>query len=46
MNKIISKEIFIKNKIKTPKFFTLKKKNLILKIRKNIINKKIKFPLL
>ena len=26
MNKIISKEIFIKNKIKTPKFFSLKKK--------------------
>ena len=26
MNKIISKEIFIKNKIKTPKFFPLKKK--------------------
>ena len=24
MNKIISKEIFVKNKIKTPKFFSLK----------------------
>ena len=29
MNKIISKEIFKKNKIKTPKFFTIKKKKLI-----------------
>ena len=28
MNKIISKEIFIKNNIKTPKFLTIKKKNL------------------
>ena len=26
MNKLISKEIFIKNKIKTPKFFSIKKK--------------------
>ena len=29
MNKIISKEIFLKNKIKTPKFFTVKKIRLI-----------------
>jgi D-alanine--D-alanine ligase len=34
MNKIVSKEIFIKNNIKTPKFFTIKKKNLKLKILK------------
>ena len=26
MNKIISKEIFIKNKIKTPKFFSIQKR--------------------
>ena len=31
MNKIISKEIFIKNKIRTPKFFSFKKRNSILK---------------
>ena len=45
MNKIISKRLFIKNKIKTPKFFSINKsdyeKNLIL----NIINSsKINFP--
>ena len=28
MNKIISKEIFIKNKIRTPKFLYIKKKDL------------------
>ena len=46
MNKIISKEIFIKNKIKTPKYFSLKKDNYkksnLLKIIKN---KKISFPI-
>ena len=46
MNKIISKRIFIKNKIKTPKFFSLKKaefdKN---KIKKIIKSKKIKYPI-
>ena len=43
MNKIISKEIFVKNKIKTPKFFTIHKKEFnIQKLKKNIINKKIK----
>jgi len=45
MNKKISKEIFIKNKIKTPKFFSITKsdykKNLILK---TIRKKKINFP--
>ena len=44
MNKVISKEIFIKSKIKTPKFFSIKKnnykKNSTLKILKN----KIKLP--
>ena len=46
MNKIISKNIFIKNKIKTPKFFSLKstdyKKNMIHKIIKS---KGINFPI-
>ena len=46
MNKIISKDIFIKNKIKTPKFFSLKrseyKKNMIHKI---IRRKGINFPI-
>ena len=43
MDKEISKKLFIKNKIKTPKFFTysydIKKSNLIKKINKNL-----KFP--
>ena len=45
MNKILSKKIFIKNKIKTPKFFSIK--NIHFKendIRKIINIKKIKFP--
>ena len=45
MNKIISKEIFVKNNIKTPKFFTIQQVEFsIQKINKNIMNKKIKFP--
>ena len=46
MNKIISKKIFIKNRIRTPKFFSIQKfeysKNLIQKI---ITRKKINFPI-
>jgi D-alanine-D-alanine ligase len=46
MNKIISKEIFIKNNIKTPKFFALKKNEFkIEKFKKKIIQKKINFPI-
>ena len=46
MNKIISKEIFLKNTIKTPKFFTIKKKEInIKKLKKKITYKKIKFPI-
>ena len=46
MNKIISKEIFLKYKIKTPKFFTILKKNFnIKKLKKYTISKKIKFPI-
>ena len=45
MNKIISKEIFIKNKIKTPKFFSIQKSEFNYKKLKNSLNnKKIKFP--
>jgi len=45
MNKKISKEIFIKNKIKTPKFFEIKKKKFnINDLKKNLIAKKITFP--
>ena len=45
MNKIISKEIFLKNKIQTPKFFTIQffEFNIQL-IKKKIINNKISFP--
>ena len=46
MNKIISKEIFVKNKIKTPKFFTIQKIEFsIQKLKINFVNKKIKFPI-
>ena len=46
MNKIISKEIFIKNKIETPNFFIIQKEELdIKKIKNNILKKKIAFPI-
>tara|TARA_X000000950_G_scaffold284537_1_gene387893 strand:- start:1628 stop:2566 length:939 start_codon:yes stop_codon:yes gene_type:complete len=46
MNKLISKEIFIKNNIKTPKFFTIKKKEYNTNTIQKIINsKKINFPI-
>ena len=46
MNKIISKEIFLKNKIKTPKFFSILKTEFNNnRLKKNIINKKIEFPI-
>ena len=46
MNKIISKKIFLKNKIKTPKFFSMNKSEFEKKkIHKIIRNKKIKFPI-
>jgi D-alanine-D-alanine ligase len=46
MNKIIAKEIFVKKKITTPKFFTLNKKKFnAQKLKKNIIKKKIMFPI-
>ena len=46
MNKIISKKIFLKEKIKTPKYFSLKKKEYQKnKIFKMIKTKKINFPI-
>ena len=46
MNKIISKEIFKKNKIKTPKYFIFdKEKYSNMELSKCIRNKKIKFPI-
>ena len=45
MNKLISKEIFIENNIKTPKFFVIKKTEYKTKTIQKIINsKKINFP--
>ena len=45
MNKLISKEIFIKNNIKTPKFFSIKKNEYeIKKIQKIVKSKKINYP--
>ena len=46
MNKIISKKIFIKNKIKTPKFFSLIKSEFKKRLVKKILKKKkISFPI-
>ncbi len=46
MNKIISKRLFVQNKIRTPKFITIDKSNLkINMINKMLKNKKIKFPI-
>jgi D-alanine-D-alanine ligase len=46
MNKIISKEIFKKNKIKSPEYFVLKKKDYSkIKLRLSIKKKKLKFPI-
>jgi D-alanine-D-alanine ligase len=46
MNKIISKEIFLKNKIKTPSFFSIYDIGFnIQKLKKHINSQKIKFPI-
>ena len=46
MNKIISKKIFIKSKIKTPKFFSMKKLEFNkVSLKKIIKKKKINFPI-
>jgi len=45
MNKIISKEIFIKNKIRTPNFLSISKKKFNTKeLKKLLTKKKISFP--
>ena len=45
MNKAISKKIFIKNKILTPKYFILKKEELNKNVfKKSLIKARIKFP--
>jgi D-alanine-D-alanine ligase len=46
MNKVISKELFKKNRIYSPKYFVLKKLDFNLKILKNIIkSNRINFPI-
>ena len=45
MNKVISKEIFIKNKILTPKYFTIIKLTRNYTIKKLLKKNKIKFPI-
>ncbi len=46
MNKIISKKIFTKNKILTPKYFTIKKDEFRIKfLKKNFVKKKFHFPI-
>ena len=46
MNKVVSKKIFIKNKISTPRFIFLKKNTYnFFKLKKNLNKKKFKFPL-
>ena len=46
MNKLISKKIFLKNKIKTPKYLSIKKDYKITKITKELKMKKIKYPVI
>ncbi len=46
MNKLISKEIFLKNNIKTPKFFSIKKNFKMSMIYRNLKSKKIKYPVI
>ena len=46
MNKVYSKKIFIKNKIKTPKYFSIKKEKFKENsIQKEIKTKKMNFPI-
>ncbi len=46
MNKLISKKIFIKNKIKTPKYFSIKKGYKVTSINKNLKLQKINYPII
>ena len=46
MNKAVSKDIFIKNNIKTPKYFTIDRKKYKFNfLRKILKKKKLKFPI-
>ena len=46
MNKLVSKKLFIKNKIKTPKYEVIKRKNYIFSNLKKILNRKsFKYPI-
>ena len=45
MNKVISKQIFKKNKIKSPKYFVIDKKNITKKLINLITKNKINFPI-
>ncbi len=46
MNKLISKKIFMQNKIKTPKFFSIKKDYKTLSISNDLKKNKIYFPVI
>ena len=46
MNKLISKRIFLKNKIKTPKYFSINQDYKISSINKHLKNKKIYYPII
>ena len=46
MNKLISKKIFMQNKIKTPKFFSIKKDYKTLSISNDLKKNKIYFPII
>ena len=45
MNKLLSKEVFVKNKIKTPKYISLNKNFSKKNLMNKILNKKINFPI-
>ena len=46
MDKLVSKKIFLKNKIKTPKYFSIKKNYEVASIKKQLKINKISFPII
>ena len=46
MDKLISKKIFLKNKIKTPKYFSINKNNKISSVEKSLKLKRIVYPVI
>ena len=46
MDKLISKKIFLKHKIKTPKYFSIAENNKILSVDKKLKSKKIMYPVI